>query len=444
MKTPFHLKKPSPIQIVIFGFAALILLGAALLMLPFSTLDGCGASFDDALFTATSAVCVTGLVVQDTATYWSSFGQAVLLILIQIGGLGVVTVAAGFTLLSGRRINLKGRTMMQDALSAPQMGGIVKLTRKILLLTFGFELCGAALLTPVFCREFGFGSGLWRALFHSVSAFCNAGFDLMGSRGAFSSFTSLAFDPLLNTVIMLLIVIGGIGFFTWEDLLQNRLHFHRYRMQTKVILITSGALILSAALYFYFFEFSHLDPASRVLPALFQSVTARTAGFNTADLASMSEPGQLVFIFLMLVGGSPGSTAGGMKTTTLALLIACVISALRNSEDVHLFSRRIAVASIRHACAILSLYLLLFASAGLVISRVEGLPLLTCLFETASAVGTVGVTLGITPALGALSRVLLIALMFFGRIGALSLLLAFFSDSHYTLSHLPQEKITIG
>ena len=431
-------------RIIILGFAAVILLGSFLLMLPFSTREAGGASFQDALFTAVSACCVTGLVVQDTATYWSGFGQGIILLLIQIGGMGVVTFAVLFSLAAKQKISLKQRGLMQEAISAPQLGGIVRLTGFIITTTAILELAGAVGLAPVFCREFGLWRGLWYSLFHSVSAFCNGGFDLMGVRTQFSSLTSYAASPLVNLVIMALIIAGGIGFMTWDDLKTNRLRLQRYRMQTKVVLVTSVVLLVLPAVYFYFFEFAALAPGERFWGSLFQSVTARTAGFNTLDFNTMSEGGLGVMILLMLTGGSPGSTAGGMKVTTLAVMASTALAIFRRQEDTHFFGRRVEEETVRSAMAILTLYLPLFFFGGLLISRVEQLPLLACLFESASAVGTVGVTLGITPQLGPLSRFVLILLMYAGRVGALTVVFAALSGGRSNSARLPREKLIVG
>ena len=438
------IKQLSSSQIIILGFAAAILLGSLLLMLPIATRGSQSASFADALFTATSAVCVTGLVVQDTATYWSAFGQAVLLLLIQVGGMGVMTVAVAISAISGKKINLKQRSTMQEAISAPKVGGIVRLTGFIIKMTVFLELLGAVLMFPVFSRELGPLKGLWYSLFHAVSAFCNAGFDLMGVKAPFSSLTSFASHPVINCTVMALIIIGGIGFMTWDDVKTNRLHLQKYRMQSKVILMTTGLLIVLPALYFFFFEFSGVPVGSRIWQSLFQSVTPRTAGFNTADLTTLSEAGLAIIILLMLVGGSPGSTAGGMKTTTLAVLLSTAASVFRRREHAHFFGRRISMETVRSAATILTMYLTLFLCGGVLISRIEGLPLLTCLFETASAVGTVGLTLGITPQLGLISRGILILLMYCGRVGGLTLIFAAVSGSQGHTARLPQEKITVG
>lgn len=437
-------KQISSSQIIILGFAAAILLGSLLLMLPWATRDGQGAPFSDALFTAVSAVCVTGLVVRDTVSYWSGFGQGVILALIQIGGMGVVTVAVALSVCSGRQISLKQRSTMQEAISAPKVGGIVRLTGFIIRMTVTFELLGAAALTPVFCKRFGLGRGLWYAVFHAVSAFCNAGFDLMGQSTPFSSLTGFAADPVVNVTIMALIVTGGIGFMTWDDVKTNGLHMRKYRMQTKVVLTATAMLIALPALYFFFLEFDHVSPEERVWLALFQSVTPRTAGFNTADLTAFSEDGLALTILLMLVGGSPGSTAGGMKTTTLALLLANTAAVFCRREHARFFGRRVEGETLRSAATIATMYLALFLGGGLVMSRIEGLPLLTCLFETASAVGTVGLTLGITPTLGGLSRAILIGLMYIGRVGGLTLVFSALASRRGNTARLPQEKLMVG
>ena len=440
----FHKKNWSPFRIIILGFSAVILLGSLLLMLPLASRTGAVTPFLHALFTATSAVCVTGLVIYDTALYWSPFGQAVILALIQIGGLGVVTVAGAFAILSGRKIGLMQRSTMQEAIAAPNVGGIVRLTGFILKAVPVVELLGAAALFPVFYKEFGAVRGLWYALFHSVSAFCNAGFDLMGVKAPFSSLTDYAAQPVVTLVIALLIVVGGLGFLTWEDIRTNRHHLRRYRMQSKVILTVTAALILFPALYFFFFEFSAAPLGERALLSIFQSVTPRTAGFNTADLTAMSETGQFLITILMLIGGSPGSTAGGMKTTTLAVLLAAALAVFRRRSQPHFFHRRVSGDTVIQASTILMMYLVLFLTGGLIISRMEGLPLLTCLFETASAIGTVGLSLGITPGLNPLSHLILIALMFFGRVGGLTLIYAALTRVQSCCSRLPQERITVG
>lgn len=437
-------KRLTSFQIIILSFAGVIFMGALLLMLPISAKSGTVTPFNNALFTSTSAVCVTGLVVYDTATYWSGFGQSVILILIQIGGLGVITVAASFTLLSGRKITLMQRSTMQEAIAAPKVGGIVRLTFFVLKTTFLLELLGALVMMPTFVHDFG-TKGVWMACFHSISAFCNAGFDVMGTENAkFASISTYIGNPVINITVMLLIVIGGIGFLTWEDICTNKHHFKRYRMQSKVILVTSALLILLPAVFFFFVEFTDMPMRERIFSSLFQAVTPRTAGFNTADLTAMTGAGQAIMIMLMLIGGSPGSTAGGMKTTTFTVLLATALSTFRRREDTQIFKRRIDNLVVQNAATILMMYFVLFFGAAVTISVAEGLPFGICLYETASAVGTVGLTLGITPQLGLLSQCVLMILMFFGRVGGLTLIYATLSGTGKKLSKLPQEKITVG
>lgn len=442
-------KHLSTFQIIILGFLIVIMTGAILLMLPFSTRDLKGAPFMDALFTATSATCVTGLVVRDTATYWSGFGQAVILTLIQIGGMGVVTLAVVITIISGKKIGLMQRSTMQESIAAPQVGGIVRLTRFIVKTAFAIELLGAICMFPVFYKDFGIGKGLWYSLWHSVSAFCNAGFDLMGVREQYSSLVSYVANPFVNLVIMFLIITGGIGFLTWHDIRTNKWHFRKYRMQSKIVFVVTAVLLVLPALYFYFIEFSYpqwagLSGAERFWGALFQAVTPRTAGFNTLDLTKMSEPGQAIMTILMLIGGSPGSTAGGMKTTTIAVLLLSMLSVFGRREHVEVFDRRIAGETIKYAAAVLIMYLVFCLGGGILISSIEQLPMLECIFEAGSAIGTVGLTLGLTPDLSLASRIILIVLMYFGRVGGLTVVFAAVSGTKPNVSKAPKEKITVG
>lgn len=431
-------------QIIILGFFSIILLGALLLMLPLSAKCGRITPFSKTLFTATSAVCVTGLVVVDTGSYWSAFGQTVILLLIQIGGLGVITVASLFTMLSHQKISLMQRSIMQDAISAPQVGGIVRLTRFILRGTILIELLGAFFLLPVFLRDYGI-RGVWMALFHSVSAFCNAGFDLLGTNAApFVSISSYVGNPVVNLTIMLLIILGGLGFLTWNDIYTWRFRIHRYRLQSKIILTATAFLILLPAAFFFFEDLSSLPLQSRILASLLQSVTMRTAGFNTVELSKMSGPSQAIQIVLMLIGGSPGSTAGGMKTTTFVVLLANFIATIFQKEDAQMFGRRMEESAVKTAATIFFMYAALFFTGAVILSIYERLPLSACLYETASAVGTVGVTLGITPKLHLLSQLVLIILMFLGRVGALTLIFAAISTRTHSFAKLPQEKIAVG
>lgn len=435
-------------RIIILGFAAVIAVGAVLLMLPVSSADKTVTPFRDALFTAVSAACVTGLIVKDTAVHWSFFGQAVILLLIQIGGMGVVTIAVFFTRLSGRKVDIIQKTAMQEAVAAPQVGGIVNLTGFIIKTSLFIELIGAAVMAPVFISDFGAARGIWYSVFHSVSAFCNAGFDLMGVRQPFSSLTSYYGNALINITVMLLIIAGGIGFLTWDDIKQHGIHLKKYRMQSKAVLLITIILLIIPAVYFYCAElsssaFNNMTASQKVLAALFQSVTARTAGFNTIDFNMLSEAGRLLLIMLMLSGGSSGSTAGGIKITTIAVLSACAVSVFKRRQNAQLYGRRIEDETIKIASSIFFMYLSLFSLSAMAISIIDKIPLIDCLFETASAIATVGVTMGITPSLSLVSKLILMCLMFFGRVGGLTLIYAAFAKSS-NVSRLPQEKMMVG
>ena len=431
-------------QIIISSFMALILVGTFLLMLPISSKERVVTPFSDCMFTAVSATCVTGLIVKDTATYWSLFGKCVIITLIQIGGMGVITIGLAIMRISGKKIGLSQRSTMQESISAPQVGGIVKLTGFILRTSAIIELIGAALLAPVFIKDFGVVKGIGYSIFHSISAFCNAGFDLMGVRQPFSSLTTYSTNVYFNIVVMMLIITGGIGFLTWGDIGTHKLKFSKYSLQSKVVITTSLILIIVPAIFFFFFEYQDQSMKERILSSLFQSVTARTAGFNSQDLDQMGESGKFIMIILMIIGGSPGSTAGGLKTATFAVLFLTAITVFSRRNDVQVFKRRIPDDAVRNAGAVLFMYLVLFGIGGIAISIAEKIPLLTCLFETGSAVGTVGLTLGITTTLSLFSKIILMFLMFFGRVGGLTLIYAAVSTSENNKIKLPLEKISVG
>ena len=330
-----------------------------------------------------------------------------------------------------------------------QVGGIVRMTDFILKTAFAIEGAGAAILVLRFCPQFGLGRGLWYALFHAVSAFCNAGFDLMGGEAPFSSLTGYVGDPVVNLAVMLLIVVGGLGFMTWQDAALHRLRFREYRLQSKLILVTTAGLLAFGFLFFWLYEFQlpqweGLSGGEKALAALFQSVTPRTAGFNTVDLAQMSQPSQLLTILLMLTGGSPGSTAGGFKTTTFAVLFLSAVAVFRRQRTARCFGRRIQEPALQNACAIFWLYLLLFLAGGILICCADRVPLMDALFEAASAMGTVGLSLGGTARFSLFSRMVLVFLMYFGRVGGLTMIYAFTAGSGTSALHFPQEPVTVG
>lgn len=437
-------RKLSSFQIILLGFAGVILLGALILTLPISSKSHEWTSFIDALFTSTSAVCVTGLIVFDTATHWTIFGQIIILLLIQIGGMGVVTIAVSLAVASGKKIGLFSRETMKNAISAPNVSGIVRLTGFIIKGIFLIEIIGALIMLPVFCKDYG-TEGIWMAVFHSVSAFCNAGFDIMGTKsGEFTSLTHYSAQPVINITIMLLIIVGGIGFLVWEDICKHKWRIREYRTQSKLVLIVTAALIVLPAVYFFFFECGDLPVTERILASLFQSVTPRTAGFNTINLTAISDTGLYLMIILMLIGGSPGSTAGGMKTTTIAVLFSSAFSVFRKKDNAEVMKRRIDDETVKTASAVFLMYITLFLAGGMAISTIENLPITSCLYETASAVGTVGLTLGITPTLGSASKMILIMSMFFGRVGGLTLIYAAFGANKKQVAKLPADTIAVG
>ncbi len=437
-------KRLTSFQIIILGFLSVIFVGTLLLSLPISSKSGMWTSFENSLFTATSAVCVTGLVVVDTSTYWSIFGQAVILVLIQIGGLGIMTIMTFIATVSGMKISLLQRGAMQDSISAHQIGGIVKMTSFVFRITIIVEVVGALIMMPSFIIGYG-AKGIWMSFFHSISAFCNAGFDIMGEHaGEFSSLTSVATNLGIIIPICLLIVIGGIGFLTWDDILTYKFKFKRYRMQTKVILLTSCILIVVPALYMFFSDFADLPIKERICYSIFQSITPRTAGFNTVNFSTMTGLGRIIIIILMLIGGSPGSTAGGLKTTTLAVLVANTFSTIRRKKNANMFGRRIEDDTVKNASTLVSIYLTLTFLGTFIICLVEKLPIEECMFEVVSALGTVGLSLGITPGLSIVSHLLLCMFMFFGRVGGLTIIFAALGNKTSEVSQNPIEKINVG
>ena len=441
-KTPLSkARKFSSFRIIVSGFAGVILLGALLLMLPISSVSGKMTDFLTALFTSTSAVCVTGLVAVDTGTYWSFFGQLIILILIQIGGLGVVTMGIAVSMAAGKKIGLMQRSVMSDFVSAPQVGGIVQLTKFIIKGVALIEGLGALIMAPTFIGDYGPLKGIWCAIFHSISAFCNAGFDLNGN---YSSLVRYAGNPLINITIMALIIIGGLGFLTWGDILKHKWHIHKYRLQSKIILATSAILITIPAVIFYFHDFSSETGMNRILLSLFQSVTTRTAGFNTADFGTMSEAGLFLMVVLMIIGGAPGSTAGGMKVTTFAIVIMNMLSVMGRHHDTNISNRRLAEDVIKNASTVFVMYLTLLTAGTIMISIADGLPLMPSLFEVASAVGTVGLTTGITPGLSLVSKIVIICLMYTGRVGGLTLVFAARARLRTYESRLPEERVMVG
>lgn len=441
--------KTSSTQMIALGFLLIILLGAILLSLPAANRSGERLPFMDALFTATSATCVTGLVVHDTYTQFNLFGQLVILLLIQIGGLGFMTVATLFLMMARRRIGLAERGVLAETVSAFHIGGIVRLIRRILLCVGISELTGAVLLYIRFAPQMGALTGAYYAIFHAVSAFCNAGFDLMGRFGPYSSLVPYRGDALVNLTVMLLVILGGLGFVVWDDLIEHRLRFSRCRLHTKVVLVSTVILITLGAIMFYWLEKDHslalMSGNERFLASLFQSVTPRTAGFNTVDTAAMGEGGTILSMLLMMIGASPGSTGGGMKTTTVVVIILSMVSYIRNSDDINVFHRRLDDSALKRAYGNATIYMMLALSGIFLLLVTQGLPLKDVSFEVMSAIGTVGLSTGVTRELNGPSRLIVIALMYSGRVGSLTLAMALTARiSKAAGLRNPQEKIIVG
>lgn len=440
----------SPMKLILGGYCLIILIGTILLTLPIAARSGQWTPISDCFFTATSATCVTGLVRFDTYTHWTMFGQLVILGMIQIGGIGFMTVAIMVMVAARKKISLSQRALMQNSVSAPQLGGIVRMTKFIALGTLVVELIGAFLLSFSFVPKFGWAKGIYFSIFHSISAFCNAGFDLMGgTTGKFSSLTGWANDWYVNLVIVALIFVGGLGFFVWYDILHNHFRFRKLKLQSKMVLSISTGVLLAGAVILFLTEnggeaYAGMPLNERILASLFQSMTCRTAGFNTVDFGAMSEAGIFVMICLMFIGGSTGSTAGGIKTTTFWVLCVSIFATFRRKKNIEAFGRRMEENITRTASCVFMTYLLLACSVAVMISVIEGLPILVTLFEASSAMATVGLTMGITPSISMVSKLLLAFLMLCGRVGSITMLLAFSSEKKVTNSRLPLEQIQVG
>lgn len=435
-------------EIIVFGTLLLIVLGGFILSLPVSSKTGTSTPFVDSLFTAASAFCVTGLIIYDTYTHWSIFGQVIILILIQVGGLGFMTIITLFSMFLRRKIGLKERRLLMESANTLKIGGIVLLVKKILIRTFIFESIGALLLTIRFYPQMGLQEGLYNGIFHSISAFCNAGFDLMGKYGQFSSLTTYADDIIVNVTIMLLIVIGGIGFVVWDDVAQNHFQFKKYQLHTKIVIVTTATLIFGGALIFFTIEANHsminMNLKEKILASFFQSVTPRTAGYNTINLTELSEGGSLLTMILMIIGGSPGSTAGGIKTTTFVTLMIAALSSAKQSSYITTFKRRLETDSLKKASSITVIYMSAALISIMLISIAQDFTLEEIMFEVFSAIGTVGLTLGITPSLNAFSKIIITLLMYGGKVGVLSIAAVIAEKKEASPLSRPFEKIIIG
>lgn len=443
-----RLPKLSHIQVIALGFLLMIAAGTVLLMLPVSARSREVTPFLTALFTSTSASCVTGLVLVDTGTYWSLFGQLVILALIQLGGLGIITVSTLFFALADKNMGLRKRAIMAESINTTHIAGLKGLTRRIVLGTLAFECIGAALLSVRFIRDFGPLKGIYFGVFHSISAFCNAGFDVMGVREPYCSFVDYSDDILVNLTLMALITVGGVGFLVWADLKKNGFRWRRYQLHTKLVLCVSAILTFGGALLFWLMErggvLAGLSAKEQILDSLFSSVTCRTAGMNTVEISDLSTPSKLLMSFLMFVGGSSGSTAGGIKTTTLAVALFYMVAGLRGVRQPSVFGRTISGETGKKAMCVLMINFLLAFAGTVIISAAQQLPAMDVIYETASAMGTVGLTAGITRDLVTTSRLVIIFLMFCGRVGSTSFALALFEKRAAPPVRYPEEDITVG
>lgn len=450
-----------PSQILVTGFMFVILIASLLLMLPISSNEGTSTPFINALFTATSAVCVTGLTVVNTLAHWSVFGKAVILICIQIGGLGFMTLVSMIFIMLGRKITLRNRLIMQEALNFNTTAGIVKFTKYIVMGTFLVEGIGALLLSFVFVPEYGLLKGVVYGIFHSISAFCNAGFDIIGD----SSLTPYRGNTLLNFTIMALIIIGGLGFTVWLDSYNAIMHkikakerltwqqaFHKMTVHSRLVWIITVSLLLIGFLFFFFAELKNpatlggLSFKEKVYTAMFQSVTTRTAGFNTLPLDAMTDASKLMTIILMFIGGSPAGTAGGIKTVTFGVLILCTLSTLKGSDETVIFKRRIPREIIRRALAIIIIAICVIVSMLMVLSFTEDFSFLDILYEVVSATATVGITVGITSSLSFIGKIVIIIAMFIGRLGPITIAVALMikQGKNKSLIEYPEEKVMVG
>lgn len=444
----FLIRRPTNTQIIILVFLTLIGVGAFLLALPISSRNGLWTPAADALFTSASAVCVTGLVVVDTYIHWSAFGQTVILILIQIGGLGFMSVITMFSLFLGRRIGLAERTLIMQASGIIQFGGVITLLRRIILMTMLFQSIGAIILSVRFVPLMGLSDGLFNAVFHSVSAFCNAGFDLFGKYGEFSSLSAFYQDYTVLLTISGLYIIGGLGFLVWSDIFKHRMRFVKYALHTKIVLSVSIALLALAVLGFFFLEAEHsmmdMPTSTRWVNAWFQGSTPRSSGYSPLNMNDLSQPGRLLTMFLMFIGGSPGSTAAGLKTTTFLVVVLSAMTLSRKNQHVALFRRRLTEDTIRNANAIFVIYLGIIFTATILISAVEPFPLSDILFEVVSAACTVGLSTGITPELGPFAQTVMTVLMFVGRVGLMTIVMALHGRHRENAQERVPEKILIG
>ena len=441
--------KLAPIQILAVGFGIIILIGAMLLCLPIANKTGEFLPFINGFFTATSATCVTGLAVYDTFSQFTFFGQLIILILIQIGGLGFIALITIFAFTRRSEIGLFRRSLIMESIGTFRLSGVVKIVKRMLIGTLVIESAGAALLATQFIPLFGFARGMWFSIFHSISAFCNAGFDLMGILEPYSSLTHFVTNPVVNLTIVALIIVGGIGFFVWSDIADNKLHFSKYLLHSKIIITGTFGLIIISTIILLLLEWNNtlsgFSFSEKLVSSLFHAVTPRTAGFNTLDINSLTPASRMFTMILMFIGAGSGSTAGGIKVTTFVVIILSIISYSKNYIDLEIFGRRLESTITRRAFCTVSFYTMsMILGAFLLLCFTPGLGFGRGMFEVVSAIGTVGLSTGITPTLPVASKFVLIVLMYIGRVGSLTVAMAIARKKIVPNIKFPVEKITIG
>lgn len=429
-------------RIIAIGFFIMILLGTGLLMLPVSSQSGLWTDFPEAFFTAVSAQCVTGLTVVDTASHWSLFGQIVILVLIQTGGLGFISISVFFSMMLKRKLSLSQRGLFQESMNTLEISGVHRLTKRIMIGVFLFEFFGALLLLPSFLKDYSIPKAVYHSIFHSVSAFCNAGFSTLDG-----NLINMYGDIFFNIVIMLLITIGGLGFIVWDDLYTNKLNFKRYSLHTKIVLSSTIIITLTGAVLLYLSEggtvLKEMSNAEKITASFFGSVTARTAGFNTFDLTRMSDAGKLIMMVIMFIGGSPGSTAGGIKTTTFVVILVFVISNFKKTQP-NIFGKRLEDDSVRKATTVFATNFSLITVSSIILSAITDVGLADILYETVSAISTVGVSSVGTASYGRMGAYIIAILMYLGRVGSMTFAVSFFEKrKKEVISYMP-EKISIG
>ena len=435
------------VQILALGFLLVILVGALILTLPISTTSGESTNFLDALFTATSAVCVTGLIVVDTGTYWNAFGQTVIMILIEIGGLGFMSFTTLIAIILGKKITLRERLILQDAMNTFNIQGLVKMVRYVLVFTVSVQFFGALLFSTQFVPEYGLGRGIFYSIFHSISAFCNAGFDIFGN---FSSLTSYNSNVVVIMVASVLIIIGGLGFTVWSELYSSK-SLKKVSLHSKMVILMTVVLVLGGTFLMFLFENNNVNTIGnmsfidKVMNSFFASVTPRTAGFNSIPTDGMTTAGQFLTIILMFIGGSPGSTAGGIKTTTIGILIVTIVCVIQGREDAEVFKRRFSKDLLYKAFTLIFIGLSLVIVVTMLLSYTEkGASFISLFYETVSAFGTAGLTLGLTSELSNIGKVLIIFMMYLGRVGPLTVVLSITKKRKNSGIKYPEGKILIG